>query len=239
MSNWNKARAKYSRLTSNFSSFDGSEMKSGFAGQAKSNFIGQRSAADGSAAMPGADMFSKLEASNQILTVVIQNTQTTGSTTTTAVVFGAYQYSGSTQENTGVSVDVLESSHAQVRAQSINEPFWVIGLRLLVSNTQQLAQTIQIQYKNPSGDIVTKQFRPLSFRTASQNQSDQIDAPNYSFGIDGSASMRVPMLQNTTATITLLLGGRWNASKAVDGASPLSVGSQTPLNTGLVTIVQG
>jgi len=225
------ARKKYGMEASKFSSFNGSEMKDGFVGQT-SKFVGQTSNAD------GANGFSQLADSNKTLTVVCQNTATAGADVT-CVVFGAYLYSGSTQPNAGAVVTIDESSHAQVREQSKSQPFWVNGLRMAVSDATQLSKITQIQYKNPSGDDIIKKFRPASYRTASQLTTTQIDAPNYTFGVDGSCQMNVPVSYGQSVTWTLNIGGRFDASNLVEGTSPILVANQKPLNTGLVTVVQG
>ena len=230
---WNKARQKYNFEAGNLSSFNGSEVKERFAGQRKSQFAGETmSRAD------GANVFTPINDSDKTLTVVITNTLTSGGDVT-AIVFGAYTYSGETQPNAGVTVTIEESSHTQVRSQSISQPFWVNGLRYLVSDTSLLSNTVFIVYNNPSGDDTTKKFRPLSYKTASQLTTTQVDAPNYTFGVDGSAQMQIAVGPGEQVIMTLNIGGRYDASQLVDGKSPVMVANQAPLATGLVTVVQG
>ncbi len=224
------ARNRYNMEAGKLSSFNGSEMRDGFVGQV-SKFAGQTSYADGSNA------FSQLADSNKTLTVVCSNTLTAAGDVN-CIVFGAYEYSGATQPNAGAVVTIDESSHAQVREQSKSQPFWINGLRMAVSDASQLGKLTLITYKNPSGDVTTKKFRPASYRTATQLTTTQIDAPNYTFGVSGETSMSVPVTNGQSVTWTLNIGGRFDASNLVEGTSPMAVANQKPLATGLVTVIQ-
>lgn len=243
MKNWKKTIAKYNTEARNFDNADGLVVRDdynggGFIGSRMAgNFIGEQSYADGGQAM-GGDIFSRLDDGNKFYTVVVTNTETSGSAIN-AVVFGANQYSGSTQPNAGVTVDVQESSHAEARAASQTEPFWVNGLRYLTETTSQLNnQVLTIQKRTSNGAINSVIFRPLSFKTASQNQNLQVDAPGYKFMVDGNTSIIVPVEANETVTLILQLGGRFNAANAVNGKSALEIANQRELATGLVTVVK-
>lgn len=237
MKNWKKAVAKYSLESKNFDNYDGNITSESFVGQRSNSFVGQ-SYANGQNAPMGGDIFSTLNDANKYYTAVITNTETSGSAIT-AVVFGANQYSGSTQANAGVTVTIAESSHAEARAASQTEPFWVNGLRYLTTTTTQMnGQILTIQNRTSNGSINSAQFRPLTFRTAYQQQSTQIDAPGFKFGVDGNTSIQVPVIASEVVTLVLQLGGRFNAANAVQGGSALAVASQKELATGLVQVVR-
>ncbi len=225
--NWKKAVAKYSFESGNLNNADGN-----FVGQ-RNSFVGQMNA-DGDM---GGDMFSKLSDSDKYYTVVCSNTST--SETVVAVVFGGSLYSGSTQPNAGATVVVDESSHAQVRSQSVASPFWINGLRYLTTTTAQLnGQVLTIARQSPSGDFYSKIFRPVSFKTASQNQTLQIDAPGFKFGVDGNTYINVPLLPSEQVTIVMQIGGRFDANNIMNGQSAIEVASQNQLASGLVQIVK-
>lgn len=235
MKNWKNAVAKYSLESKNFDNFTGEQMRDSFVGQ-QNSFAGQ-SYANGQNAGMGGD-FSYLNDGNKYYTIVITNTLTVGAAVT-AVIFGANQYGAtSDQPNAGVTVTVQETSHAEARAASQTEPFWVNGLRYEVSAASQLSQVWTIQNRSSNGVINSWQFRPGVFKTSYQNQSLQIDAPGYKFGVDGNTSIQIPVVANTNATLTLQLGGRFNASNIVQGSSSVEVASQRELATGLVQVVK-
>lgn len=243
-SNWKDSIKKYSLESRNFDNYDGGgklPIKDNFIGQRGSNFIGESKStgyANGQNAL-GGDTFSQIDDSDKYYTIIMTNTATSGGTST-AVAFGANQYGISADQASGatVTVTVEESSHTQARAQSLSKPFWVNGLRYSVDTVGQLSQLITIQYQSASGDLVQKKFRPNVFKTASQNQSLQIDAPGYKFGVDGNTQIQVPLLANEEVTLILQIGGEYDPSKAVQGQSPLAVASQRELATGIVTVVR-
>jgi hypothetical protein len=230
MKNWNKAVAKYSAESRNFDNADGS-----FVG-ARNNFAGEPSYANGQNS--GGDIYSVIDDSNKFYTAVITNT-TTVPAAVTAVVFGANQFSGTTQENSGVTVTISESSHAEARAASQTNPFWVNGLRYLTTTAAQMnGQILTIQNRSSNGETVTKQFRPLTFKTSYQQNALQVDAPSYKFLVDGSTSIRVPVIGSEVVTLVMQIGGRFDASNAVQGSSAIAVAGQKELSTGLVQVVR-
>jgi hypothetical protein len=236
MKNWKNSVKKYALESRNFDNADGSGLvRDSFIGQ--NNYIGE-SYANGQNAPMGGDVFSYLNDGNKYYTAVITNTETTGDAIT-AIVFGANQYSGSTQANAGVTVTIQESSHAEARAASQTEPFWVNGLRYRTSTTSQINnQVLTIQKRTSNGEINSVIFRPLSFLTSYQQQSLQVDAPGYKFLVDGNTSIQVPVEANTNCTLIMQLGGRFNAGNAVQGQSALAVANQKELATGLVQVVK-
>lgn len=224
-----KARGKYRAQANRFSSFNGSEVKAqNFVGQS-SRFAGQASNAD------GMNSFAALQDSNKILTVVCSNTATAGADVE-CIVFGAFQYSGSTQPNAGAVVTINESTHAEVREQSKSQPFWINGFRYKGSVASQLDKIAKIVYKNPSGDETTKKFSASTYLTAAQLNTLQADITNYSFGVDGTTQIVVPVSFGQYVTLILQIGGRFDASNLVEGTSPILVANQKALNSGLVTI---
>lgn len=235
MNNWKKAIQKYSLESRNFSNANGLIVKDNFVGQRSNGFIGESRAEGGM----GGDTFTFLNDGNKYYTVVIENTNTGGSAVT-AIVFGANQYGiNNDQPNAGVTVTVEESSHTQARAASQTQPFWVNGLRYFVETTAQLSNVITIYKKTSNGEVNSQIFRPLTFKTASQNQSLQIDAPGYKFPVDGDTQIQVPVNPSEQVTLVLQIGGRFNAANAINGQSALEVANQRELSTGLVQIVQG
>lgn len=235
MSNWKKAVAKYSLESNRLNNADGLVVKDNFVGQR--NFVGESSNADGNGASMGGDMFSRISDGNKYYTVVASNTNT--GSTVTAIAFGANQYSGSEQPNAGAVVTVSQSSHAEARAASQNSPFWVNGLRYITTTLNQLnTQVLTIQTRYSNGMIQSIPFEPLVFKTANQNQSLQIDAPGFKFGIDGNTSIQIPLVASESITLILQVGGRFDAAKAVQGQSALEIANQRELTSGLVQVIR-
>ncbi len=237
--NWKDAIRKYALESKNFNNASGGPLniKDGFIGS--NSFVGQANSGYANGQNMGGEVYSQIDDSDKFYTITITNTQTTGSAVT-AIVFGANQYGISAdQANAGVTVEVAESSHTQARASSLSQPFWVNGLRYSTSTTTQLnSQVMTIQYKSASGDLVQKIFRPLVYKTASQNQNLQIDAPGYKFPVDGNTQLQLPVISSEIVVIILQIGGKFDATKAIQGDSALAVAGQRELATGIVTVMK-
>lgn len=226
--NYKKAIQQYNMEAQAFDSADG--LYSSYVGE--SNYLGE-SRADGAYQSQAGDVFSKIQDGERIYTIVITNTNSSGGAIN-AIVFGADLYSGSTQPNAGVTVTIQESSHSQVRAESQRSPFWVNGLRYITTtNSQMTSQVPSITRSTSAGKVETVPFRPLSYRTAYNQITTQIDAPNFKFAVDGSTYWTVPVIANETVTIIMQIGGRYDASKVIDGQSPVKVANQSRLISGI------
>ena len=235
VTNFETAIKRYQAEAQNFDNADGL-YSSGFIGDGRMNYVGESNADGG---MPQGDAFSALNDGERIYTVVITNTNTSGSAIN-AIVFGGDIYSGSTQPNAGVTVTVQESSHSQVRAESQRSPFWVNGLRYITTTNSQMTSQVPLVYRSTSaGKTESIPFRPLSFRTAYNQITTQVDAPNFRFLVDGSTYWSVPTIANETITIIFQIGGRWNSADAVKGQSPFQVANQSKLISGIGGIGQG
>lgn len=231
--NFNKQIEKYNLEAQNFDNANG-DIYSSYVGQG--NYVGQYANGEPSA---NANGYGKLDDGERLYTVVVTNTNTSGAAVA-AIVFGGDLYSGSTQPNAGVTVTVSESSHSQVRAESQRSPFWVNGLRYLTTTASQMQTQVPTWYvSESSGAINQRPFRPLSYRTAYNQITTQIDAPTFKILINGSTYLSLPVIANETVTIMFQIGGRWDASQAVKGDSPFLVANQSKLVSGIGGVGQG
>lgn len=253
MKDFSKIASGYRREASRLNNADGSPgagvFQDSFLGQKRSsNFLGQNSrmsSADGSGASASGGQYSTLSDTQKTYTAVLSNTKTSGSAVT-CTLFGAFIY-GTTNDQiggvngfNGATVTIAESSHAQVRAQSVTSPFWINGLRYRTTTTAQMDGYIgTIQSADSAGTLNTSQFRPLNYFTAAQNQNTQSDAPNYKFQVDGTISFLLPVITNETVTMVLQIGARWTPQNTLQNDSPLQVAAQNPLATGTTTVVVG
>lgn len=249
MNKFSDAAKKYRHQAGSLMNANGANLiqdSSNFMGQSQ-GFMGQGSQisrADGAAP---AGQFSTLDDANKYYTATLTNTNT-GGNPVTCTLFGANQY-GTTDNQAGATpysqaangfggayVTIEETSHGLVRGETLNSPFWINGLRYTVETTPQFAKIGIIQKLSSAGTLVQNQFRPLSFRTSYQQQSLQVDATGYKFGVDGQTSFLLPTIANETVTMIMQIGGRFTPSNIVDGSSPLEVASLTPLSSGLTNV---
>lgn len=229
--------SKYSLEANQFDNADGGIFSIGFVGSDASGESANKKTHKGNSGGSGGGDYLDLEAGNDIYTIVITNTNTSGAAIN-AVVFGADLYQGNAQPNAGVTVTVAQSSHSQVRSESIHSPFWVYGIKYITLTTLQMqTQTLFMTVAESAGKTTSYPLTPLTWRTGAQQITTQVDAPDLKFLVNGSFYLTVPVIANETVTIIAQIGGRVKAANALQhpGASTIAVGGGKPLPSGLVT----
>lgn len=171
-----------------------------------SNFVGEESYLGESmfnGANVNANALPVLPQSSSKYTVNIVNTSTTDQT---ATIFGGSVYPTLTQP-TGVTVSIRESSHDQVRSQSIANPFYVQGWRYILNSgsATQLTNEFTFLSRTAGGKIDSYTENPLTYKTANQNQTDVIDALDYSFPVTGNHYITVQINASTNVTWILFV----------------------------------
>jgi len=136
-------------------------------------------------------------------TVNIVNTSTTDQT---ATVFGGSVFPVLTQP-TGVAVTIAESSHDQVRSQSVANPFYVQGWRYILNSgsATQLTNNFTFLSRTAGGSTESYTMNPLTYKTANQNQTDIIDSLDYSFPITGNHYVQVQINGSTNVSWILFI----------------------------------
>lgn len=225
-SEYKESIKRYNADAMNFDNADG--LYNSYVGE---NYVGQDAdggmgVADGGAA--------HIETGDDVYTIVVTNTNTSGAAIN-AIIFGADLYTGATQPNAGVTVIVDESSHSQVRSESQRSPFWINGLKYITTTTTQMtSQILTFTTQSSAGAVNSVPFRPLTFRTAFQQISTQIDAINTKFLVNGSFYITVPTIANEIITIICKIGGRFSSSGALKGGSAFKVANQAKLPGGFI-----
>jgi hypothetical protein len=178
---------------------------------------------EGSYNMSGNDLQSINEA-DRTMTIQIVNANTSG--TANAIIFSAFENSTLTQPS-GITVNVLESSHAEVREESKSNPFFVKGMKYIVTDADQFNQNLVMKRKTPSGGLTQYSFQPLQYRSAQNNIATQIDADNFQFEVDGRTTWTFPVLGGVTATLIVTIKTRGDIANILKGQSPVNVARGT------------
>lgn len=79
----------------------------------------------------------------------------------------------------------------------------IFGARYIFSNIGQACKAIGIKSVDPFGRTYTYYFRPLSSKTAYQNQEKQIDAPTLHFPLNDETRINITLLPNSTSHLLL------------------------------------
>jgi hypothetical protein len=176
----------------------------------------------------------------QTLTFVISNTDTTSPLT--ATLFGGAVYPTLTQP-TGVTVSVTESSHNQVRLESVASPFYIQGFRYFVNtgSTSQFSNIWAFKNKSIGGMDVNKTLSPLNYFTANQNQSAVIEDLQYSFSITGNDYIEIIINAATTVSIVMFIKSQVRNDNFLQNRPAVDVarGSSVSKYSGTPLIIKG
>jgi len=144
------------------------------------------------------------------------------------VLFGANE---AIQPPAGVTILVAESSHNEVRQESLANPFSIIGMKMKVSNTAQFSNVLMLYERTSSGRVTSHVKQPLTYQSP-QNQVDTlIHAIDFHFEVTGKSSLRFKVKPGTV-TFTFNVSSRTNIGNVLQGKSVSEV-NNAPQATGL------
>jgi len=168
----------------------------------------------------------QIDPNDRTLTVVIKN----GSgASAEAVIFGG---NAERAQPAGVTVNIEESSHKEVREESKSNPFKIAGMKYSVSNALQFDNVLRIDRKTASGSKTTRVYQPRN-ATSPQNFTQQlIDDDNFEMDVTGQDSLNVVIEDGVTAVFTFTIKARANLGNLLKGRNVAEL-SRVPRTTGL------
>lgn len=147
----------------------------------------------------GANGVGKLADYDRTLTIEVVNSTLNAQT---AIIFGAYEYpgTGDSFQPAGIAVNVLESSHDQVRDESRSRPFKVVAWKLFVSSggNGQLSNQFTFRKKTAQGLVQEARMQPINYRAASDNQDNLIESRDFQFDVTGGDAITFSINASTT-----------------------------------------
>lgn len=162
----------------------------------------------------GGDGLDTIDEADRTITITISNSNTAG--TANAILFGAFPFPTLTQAS-GITVNVLESSHDILREESKVNVMFFKGLKYKVSAEAQFDNNISLTEATASGATVTKSFQPLSYRSAQNQINTQIDAPNFAWKVAGRDYWTIPVNAGVTATLIMFIKTRSDQANVLKG----------------------
>ena len=173
-----------------------------------------------------ASSIGSIDPNDRTLTIVIKNES---GSTSEAILFGA---NASEPQPAGVSVEVSESSHQEVRNETFANPFVIKGVKMSVSNPLQFDQVININRRTATGSNEAKVWQPRN-STSPQNLSQNlIDDSQFTAEITPRDSIRFKILDGVTIVFTFTIKARVNMGNLLKGKNVAEL-STTPRTTGL------
>lgn len=168
----------------------------------------------------------KIDPNDRTLTVVVTNKS---GARAEAVIFGG---NAEAAQPNGVTVDIEESSHKEVREESKSNPFKIAGMKYSVSNALQFDNVLRIDRRTASGSKTTRVYQPRN-ATSPQNFTQQlIDDDNFEMDVTGQDSLRVFIEDGVTAVFTFTIKARANLGNLLKGSNVAEL-SRAPRTTGL------
>ncbi len=170
-----------------------------------------------------------IDPNDRTLTVVVKNDSDENAT---AVIFGGNRDIAQPQ---GVTVDVEESSHKEVKEESKSNPFKIVGMKLSVSNALQFDNVLKMVHRTASGSNTTRVWQPRNSASPQNFSQNMIDSEAFSFNVSGQSAINFTINAKTTAVFTFTIKARANMGNLLEGRNIAEL-SRTPRTTGLPQI---
>lgn len=168
----------------------------------------------------------KIDANDRTLTIVVTNTSGAAAE---AIIFGANE--GAAQP-AGVTVDVQESSHGEVREESKANPFKIIGMKYSVSNPLQFDNILKIIKRTATGTNEEKVYQPRNATSPQNFTQNLIDDAAFEMSVTGQDSLRLTINDGVTIVFTMTIRARTNMGNLLKGNNVAEL-FRAPRTTGL------
>ncbi|WP_452222137.1 hypothetical protein [Lacinutrix salivirga] len=168
----------------------------------------------------------KIDPNDRTLTVVITNKSGAAAE---ANVFGGNREAA--QPN-GVTVEIEESSHKEVREESKANPFKIAGMKYSVSNPLQFDNVLRVERRTASGSKTTRVYQPRNATSPQNFTQTLIDDDNFEMDVTGQDSLQIMVEDGVTAVFTFTIKARANLGNLLKGQNVAEL-SRAPRTTGL------
>ena len=157
--------------------------------------------------------FDTLDPNASTLTFhVINNSETE---IVTARLFGSVEDLFDKKQSEFISVNVLESSHEEVKLQTLSDAFFIRGMKFCVNNPNQFRNNWNIYRKRMTGDMMIISYEPIKDRTALNNLPNQVDAPDFELMVDKSTFIEIPLNPLEDLTIIFQIAAEFNFFESI------------------------
>ena len=158
--------------------------------------------------------------------------QSTASRSQEVIVFGGYE---NADQPAGVTVSVGESSHAELRAESKSQPFLINGMKMFVSDPEQIGQVLKIHHRRSTGAYAGWTYQPADAVSPQNHNPKMIDDGNFEMEVTGHDSLRFQILPGASVTFVFTVRVRASMGNLLQGRNVAEV-SHSPRITGLPQI---
>lgn len=124
-------------------------------------------------------------------------------------------------EGIRITTGISNTTYAQLLAQSQNEPFEVVKMRISTTNVSQLENSILLSVSNSNGDLQQEQIDVSSYLSPNQNQDNLRDIDR-TFDVDGNTELSYVIEADTTVTISFYIVAKINMTRTLRGRNAIA-----------------
>jgi hypothetical protein len=168
----------------------------------------------------------RIDPNDRTLTISVKNT---GSADAEAIIFAANE---NPSQPAGVTVNVQESSHNEVKEESKSNPFKILGMKMSVSDPLQFDNVLNIASRTATGSTSGRKYQPRNATSPQNFDQRLIDDQNFEMDVTGQDSIRFMIKAGATAVFTFTLKIRANMGNLLKGQNVAEL-STAPRTTGL------
>lgn len=171
----------------------------------------------------------KINPNDRTLTITINNTSGADAE---CIVFGGNE---NPAQPAGVTVEVQESSHNEVKEESKANPFKIQGMKMSVSDPLQFDNVWKILRKSAAGSYSSHPYQPRNATSPQNNNPNLIDDSAFEMDVTGQDSIRFIQKSGIKTTLTFTIKARVDMGNVLAGHNVAEI-STAPRPTGLPQI---
>ena len=177
----------------------------------------------------------KINSLNKTLTVVIEAGDLAPAGYGTFVIFGANVYGFNTNagSTSGITIDVKESSHSQVKRETASVPYIIENILWSTSNNDNLENNLFYASRQATGLINQEQVQPLNYAEPEFYYSTKRNIRIQDFNelaIDGDHAITGRIEGRSTITLIINLKAKIDRSNLLDGDQLVNVAEPSKRN---------
>lgn len=175
----------------------------------------------------------ELDPNDRTLTITVANANTASAKT--ARIFGSTKDLTDANLDADITITVAESSHLVVKTELLQNPFRIKGFKYSVTTANQFANTMSIYEESSTGGLNKRVWQPLNYRSAQNQLTTQIDAPDFELLVNAKTYLEVSLAASETITFTFTISEKAELKNVLKGRGVKTAsGRQAP--TGLPQI---
>lgn len=173
-----------------------------------------------------------LDPNDRTWTITVANSATVSKS---VMIFGATKDLTDATKDAAITISVAESSHLQVKTETLSQPVRILGLKMTVVSATQFSNVLSLYDAKSTGAEEKRLFQPLNYRSAQNQITTQIDAPSFELLITPTVYITFTVNASESVTLTFTIVEKAQLHNVLRN-SPVVAVSNRPSPTGLPQI---